>query len=105
MEFVDQNLGNTQTAVACARREVERLGEYRARLIADAVTGKVDVREAAAGLPGPDPLAEEEDTDGDSRRHAGSDASGEAKDGGPLPHVVDTKRSGAVAGELMGEGR
>ncbi len=104
MEFVDQNLG-TQTAVACARREVERLGEYRARLIADAVTGKVDVREAAAGLSEPDPLAEEEDTDGDSRRHAGSEASGEAKDGGPLPHVVDTKRSGAVAGELMAEGR
>lgn len=105
MEFVDQTLGSTQAAVACARREVERLGEYRKRLIADVVTGKVDVREATAGLPEPDPLAEEEDTDGDSHRQTGSEASGDAKDGGPPPHVVDTKRSGAVAGELRAEGK
>ncbi len=34
-----------------AGREIELLGEYRIRLIADVVTGKVDVREAAAALP------------------------------------------------------
>jgi type I restriction enzyme S subunit len=34
-----------------ARREIELLREYRARLIADVVTGKLDVRQAAAGLP------------------------------------------------------
>jgi len=33
------------------RREVELLGEYRTRLISDLVTGKLDVREAAKGLP------------------------------------------------------
>jgi type I restriction enzyme S subunit len=34
-----------------ARREIELLREYRERLIADVVTGKVDVREVVARLP------------------------------------------------------
>ena len=37
------------------------LREYRTRLIADVVTGKLDVREAAAGLPEVDPLADKFD--------------------------------------------
>ena len=32
--------------MARARREIELLAEYRIRLIADVVTGQVDVREA-----------------------------------------------------------
>lgn len=38
-------------AVRVAEREVELLREYRSRLIADVVTGKLDVRKAAAPLP------------------------------------------------------
>ena len=38
-------------AIACARRKIELVEEYRTRLIADVVTGKLDVREAAARLP------------------------------------------------------
>ena len=34
-----------------AQRQISLLKEYRTRLIADVVTGKLDVREAAAGLP------------------------------------------------------
>ena len=34
-----------------ARRQIELLEEYRTRLIADVVTGKLDVRDAAAQLP------------------------------------------------------
>jgi type I restriction enzyme S subunit len=34
-----------------AAREIDLLREYRTRLIADVVTGKLDVREAAARLP------------------------------------------------------
>ncbi len=54
--------------------ELEFLREYRTRLIADVVTGKLDVREAAARLPEeieePEPLVEDEameegDEDGD----------------------------------------
>ena len=33
------------------QREIDLLREYRTRLIADVVTGKLDVREAAARLP------------------------------------------------------
>ena len=42
-----------------ASREIALLQEYRTCLIADVVTGKLDVREAAARLPDVDPLAEE----------------------------------------------
>ena len=38
-------------AVSTAWCEIELLREYRTRLIADVVTGKFDVREAAAKLP------------------------------------------------------
>lgn len=38
-------------AIDQVRREIGLLGEYRTRLIADLVTGKLDVREAAARLP------------------------------------------------------
>ena len=39
-------------AIARARRQIKLVQEYRTRLIADVVTGKPDVREAAAQLPG-----------------------------------------------------
>ena len=38
-------------AIARARRQIDLVQEYRTRLIADVVTGKLDVREAAALLP------------------------------------------------------
>ena len=43
--------------------QVELLREYRTRLIADVVTGKLDVREAAAALPEVDHLAAEDSLD------------------------------------------
>ena len=45
-EYLDRATAKTDTAIANARREIELLQEYRTRMIADAVTGKVDVREA-----------------------------------------------------------
>jgi len=39
------------TAIASAESEISLIQEYRTRLIADVVTGKLDVREAAANLP------------------------------------------------------
>ena len=41
-------LGSTSRVLT---REIDLLREYRTRLIADVVTGKLDVREAAARLP------------------------------------------------------
>jgi type I restriction enzyme S subunit len=43
--------GAQDEALSRARREIALLLEYRTRLIADLVTGKVDVGEAAARLP------------------------------------------------------
>ena len=42
--------------IQAASREIDLVREYRTRLIADVVTGKLDVREAAAALPEVDPL-------------------------------------------------
>ena len=63
------------TAIATAQREIDLLREYRTRLIADVVTGKLDVREVAARLPDeadePEPLGEAEgltDAEGDTPR-------------------------------------
>ena len=49
--YLDKATADVDVAIDRARREIELLGEYRTRLIADVVTGKVDVREAAADLP------------------------------------------------------
>ena len=38
-------------AIARTRQQVELVKEYRTRLVADVVTGKLDVREAATQLP------------------------------------------------------
>ena len=56
---------NLDEAISAVQREIELLTEYRTRLIADVVTGKLDVREAAATLPEVDPLVAE-DTLGDA---------------------------------------
>lgn len=50
-DFLDSELATHHTAIARAEREIMLLREYRARLTADVVTGKLDVREAAARLP------------------------------------------------------
>ena len=51
VEYLDKATANIDTAIARARRQIELVEEYRTRLIADVVTGKLDVRAAAAQLP------------------------------------------------------
>ena len=51
-------------ATSETHRAIDLLHEYRTRLIADVVTGKLDVREVAADLPEVDPLAAEDNPDG-----------------------------------------
>ncbi len=48
---LEQEIKTSQDAVLVARRQIDLLWEYRARLISDVVTGKLDVREAAKDLP------------------------------------------------------
>jgi type I restriction enzyme S subunit len=49
--YIKRETDPLDTAIARLEREIELLREYRARLVADVVTGKLDVREAAARLP------------------------------------------------------
>ena len=49
--YLDDETANIDFAIDRARHEIELLNEYRTRLIADVVTGKLDVREVAANLP------------------------------------------------------
>jgi type I restriction enzyme S subunit len=51
VEWVTRETAPTAALIAAARREIDLVREYRTRLIADVVTGKVDVRGAAASLP------------------------------------------------------
>ncbi len=62
-EFVSEKSVNVWRSIDLVRGELSFFHEYRTRLIADVVTGKLDVREAAAALPEVDPLAED-DLDG-----------------------------------------
>jgi type I restriction enzyme S subunit len=68
---VDDEVGPIAIATHTALNEIALLREYRTRLIADVVTGKLDVREVAAQLPEeaeePEPVDEvEADTDVDA---------------------------------------
>ena len=64
ISYVASESSKTKAAVDCAHGEIDLLREYRTRLIADVVTGKLDVREAAASLPDePEEPAAFDDTD------------------------------------------
>ncbi len=56
---VDHVTTGTTAGIERTRRQIALLGEWRERLVADAVTGKLDVRGAAAALPQVDPLADQ----------------------------------------------
>ena len=51
VEYVDDHINRSEVAVERANKQIELIKEYRTRLIADVVTGKLDAREAAANLP------------------------------------------------------
>ena len=55
---IQKETASLGAAIARARRQIGLIEEYRTRLISDVVTGKLDVREAAAQLPDEDDEAE-----------------------------------------------
>ena len=57
--YLDAALGDVDRSVERIWSELTLLSEYRTRLIADVVTGKLDVREAATDLPEADPADRE----------------------------------------------
>lgn len=80
---LDLECSPLSTAISRLEREIELLREYRTRLIADVVTGKLDVREAAAQLPEvlDDPaLPDEPDLEEDALDEEDVDASVETEE-------------------------
>ena len=51
VQYLDEQTARLDAAIAAVQRRLALVGEYRARLIADVVTGKLDVRAVAAELP------------------------------------------------------
>ena len=51
MAFAQDATSKVNATIERLEREIELLREYRARLVADVVTGRLDVIEAAAQLP------------------------------------------------------
>ena len=84
------------------KREIAMVGEYRARLVADVVTGKLDVREAAAGLPDVDSLAADDILDGGNATHDASDSETEvaASQRDAFENLVYDERSGPDGHEV-----
>ena len=54
--YLDKITADIDSAIQCTKRQIQLLREYRTRLIADVVTGKLDVGNAAEGLPEVDPV-------------------------------------------------
>ncbi len=65
LKFIGVERSKNTAAIARTEREIALMQEYRTRLTADVVTGKLDVREAAAQLPAlapdstPEPASED----------------------------------------------
>jgi len=57
LDLLDAELQPFEHSIATAKREIDLIREYRTRLIADVVTGKVDVRHLAPP-PGSEGLEE-----------------------------------------------
>lgn len=62
VRFIREETQEFIAAISRLEREIELLREYRTRLVSDVVTGKLDVRDAAARLPDEESLLDTPDT-------------------------------------------
>ena len=76
VRYLDKATAAIAISTDRAHRQIDLLREYRTRLIADVVTGKIDVREEEARLPEVDPLADEFDALTTQAAATGSDGTG-----------------------------
>lgn len=79
VQHIEAETTKLDQAIDRAQAEISLLREYRTRLIADVVTGKLDVREAAARLPEPeqDALPDELDAGEDEGLEGEEEGTGE----------------------------
>ena len=87
VEHLERATSGTNAAIARTRQQIELVEEYRTRLIADVVTGKLDVREAAAQLP-------------DEADHQGSVEEGSPMLDGLDEEIYDSQEAPAIAEEV-----
>jgi type I restriction enzyme S subunit len=76
VDAIEAECSEVERSLQAERRSVYLVGEYRIRLIADVVTGKLDVRDAAAQLPDEDqelPAIDELEDISDSEEDAPDD--------------------------------
>lgn len=78
VRWIETECANVHRDIDRAQREIGLLWEYRTRLIADVVTGKLDVRGAAASLP---TEADEPEGEGDTETDALNKGDDDAIDG------------------------
>lgn len=105
--WIERNLAALVKVGDDTMRQIELAEEYRARLMADVVTGKLDTREAVVGLPEVDGLAAEDGPTDAGEHAAGSERAGwrnGAEVDGPAPDLGDAERSVGAVGELKVEG-
>ena len=105
--YLRDGLGKVFEAVSTTNREITLLREYRTRLIADVVTGRLDVREAAAAFPEVDPLAADRHADDGFDHEAGSKRNGWGHvdtEGGSSAHVADAERAEVAIPGAMTKG-
>ncbi len=108
VRFLDHAVRRIRRYIETAQRQIDLFGAYHTRLIADVVTGKIDVRVEARGLSDVAPLAAKDDSDDGFDQEGGSEGTGwrhGAEEDGPLADVSDTGRSHAAVAEPMTGGR
>ncbi len=80
IDWVRNETRDLERAIEKAGQEIALINEYRERLIADVVTGKLDVRHIEIVAPADEPIADEDDAlddvleDGDAEAMEGADA-------------------------------
>jgi type I restriction enzyme S subunit len=79
-DFLDSYSASIVTVKEQVDREIALLQEYRTRLIADVVTGKLDVRAAAAALPEPEVAPDDLEAEAEAPAEEEIEAAGEAED-------------------------
>lgn len=72
VEGTRRSIDQLHATITRTQREISLIEEYRTRLISDVVTGKLDVREAAAGLP--------EEVEGEEPEEIETDEGGEVEE-------------------------
>ncbi len=75
VDYLDSKQTRADASIAATRREIELLQEFRTRLVADVVTGKLDVREVAARLSEEPDEPEDAEGEGDDVGGAQDDLS------------------------------